>query len=1178
MARLLAGLLVLAALGGAAAVRLEPLSDGASADDDGFGSAVAICDLDGDGLGDMAVGAPRNDSAGPDAGAVYIFSGRAALQPGRLAPANASIVLLGPENGSLFGASLASAGDFNGDGKADLLAGAPGYGQGRGAAFLFLGGRLSNSTALSSNLSLLGSSAGGRLGESVAGAGDLDGDGLDDIAAGEPGGPFGGDVRLALGRRPAGPMRLWDAPADLVLHGPRPVRFGSEVAGAGDLNGDGNADLAVAGQDDRVFVYFGGRGFTDDFRLRTANLSALSQNQSDDTLQNLNTLRAGDDFYYVVGQGRTMAVEDFHDDALDGTVHSAVLNCVYRTRATWAWWNDFTATNAVRFAVAPGGLNDTSIRPQFNPWKVQPPGSELSGPLLGNTSDLRRLAVQYRNNDAGAQADNVDIDHLWVSVAWSRVPNVTVSGAPGSDLGAALSAGGDVDGDGIGDLLAGAPARRNGRGAVFAVAGGPSLRSRMNDTDSRWRLDGGSPGDRLGASVASGRVSLDGLSDIVAGAPGAGKVYVFNGTSNPKNLTAALADAVAEGAPAGLFGAAVAAGDVNGLGRDEVLAGAPGANSAGRAAVYGNADERIVGRPLDVAWLPSFDPYINETGAQEFSYTVQNIAGELPVFGRWYLDGLALPGEQGGAYTYRSGYDSAGDHNVTAVVSDGLRTASHRWTLHVTDVNAPPSVAWEPRGPVSVDEGAELVLRADAVDADGDPLSFTWTCDGRPDGTGEPFLVYAPDFSSAGTRLFACTVDDGQGHAVSNDWTVTVRNVNRPPVIDYSSPAQPDLGLGEGSSAAFAVAAHDPDGGPVAFLWYLDDALAAADTDSFAFRPDFGSAGAHIVRARVSDGELSAWRAWNVTVGPVNAPPAIDGWGPEGLLRIDAGAIALFWVRAHDPNGGALNISWLVEGAPAAPAEWTLRLATSEDSSGSMLVQALVGDGANTVVVNWTLLVNHAPRITHWNPVDEPAYMEPGREAFFFVTPVDPDNDPLTLAWYLDGRLEAGVQGNSARFSLGGRAAGTHRMSVVVSDGRLEASRSWTVVVNGTPAAPPSARIEARPQSPLPGEEMVLSGRRSFGAVGLVNFTWDLGDGTLAYGAEVVHGYAEAGVYTVRLTVTDARGARASASTEVAVAPRSAASEKAEDPYLPLFLAAAALSACLAAAAARQRRALKKLR
>jgi hypothetical protein len=514
---------------------------------------------------------------------------------------------------------------------------------------------------------------------------------------------------------------------------------------------------------------------------------------------------------------------------------------------------------------------------------------------------------------------------------------------------------------------------------------------------------------------------------------------------------------------------------------------------------------------------------------------------------------------------------------VTVAVTDGQRTASHRWNLRVTDVNAPPAVDWQPLGEVVMYEGTELTLRADAADADGDPLTFAWSQDGLGVGADEPFYIFRPNFDSAGGYRFCCTVDDGRGHAAARNWTVSVRNVNRPPVIDSFSPASPDLRLYEGGSAQFTVTARDPDGGPVTIFWYLDARLVAEDVESYLFRADFRSAGARTVSANVSDGELAASHAWNLSLLHANAPPVLDMLWPEGEPTIDEGQGALFWVRSHDPNGDQLNISWLVDNEVQSWGDSSFVVWSTPDSPARYRVQAVVSDGSNILTVNWTLRVNHAPKMTTWNPVENITYMEPGREAFFFVTPVDPDNDPLALAWYLDGRYEAGVQGNSARFLLGPSSPGSHSMRVVVSDGRLSDVHSWTVVVNGTAAAPPTAKIGFRPAGPRPGEDIVLSARGSSGGLQLVNFTWDLGDGTIAYGPELVHRYADAGTYTVRLTVTDVQGNRAAATVDLAIGPVTAPSRDTEDLGLPVFLIALVPSAALGAAALLQRRALKKL-
>ncbi len=213
-----------------------------------FGSSVASAgDMNGDGLADVIVGA---SSANAYVGAAYVYL----AGPGGLStPPIALPATSGPSG--LFGASVASAGDVNADGYADVVVGAPGTGAG---AFVYLGA--ANGPSMTP-LALVPPSSASNAGRSVASAGDVNGDGFADIIVGAPS-TTQGVAYLYLGGA-AGPARApqeLDAPSE-----PESLYFGSSVAGAGDVNGDGYADVVVGssssgGMYAHVYVYLGGPG------------------------------------------------------------------------------------------------------------------------------------------------------------------------------------------------------------------------------------------------------------------------------------------------------------------------------------------------------------------------------------------------------------------------------------------------------------------------------------------------------------------------------------------------------------------------------------------------------------------------------------------------------------------------------------------------------------------------------------------------------------------------------------------------------------------------------------------------------------------------------------------------------------------------------------------------------
>ncbi|ETD86608.1 FG-GAP repeat protein [Rhodobacter capsulatus] len=465
---------------------------------DGFGCCVASAgDLNGDGHDDLMIGAIGDDRGGAETGAVWVIFGSAGGATGpidldALTPAQ-GVVIRGPEAEARFGASLAAAGDVNGDGIDDIVIGAPRSDAGAtdgGAAWVVFGAPdigaggpvdLAESPA-SRALRISGGGEADLAGSSVAAAGDLDGDGLADLLIGVPradaGGTDSGAVwlirgsaelsrlgQIALTALPAGLGQAIIGPADWDL-------LGLAVSQAGDLNGDGLGDLILAAPGRDV----AGAGATGE-DAGTAWVIFGSADPDRGPID-LSALTPGTGFA-LTGPG---------DGALAG-------------------WS----------VAALGDINGDGI----DDIAIGAPYAQGTAPWSGGA-----WVVFGRDTGAGATPfGTLDLAALNPSEGFA------ITGAGSNDaLGWAVSAAGDVNGDGLGDLVLGAPGRDGGTGAAWVIFGRnvaagatPFGTLDLADLDG---LDGlaliGWAGASAGISVAAaGDLNGDGLGDLLLGAPGA---------------------------------------------------------------------------------------------------------------------------------------------------------------------------------------------------------------------------------------------------------------------------------------------------------------------------------------------------------------------------------------------------------------------------------------------------------------------------------------------------------------------------------------------------------------------------------------------------------------------------------------------------------------------------------
>lgn len=435
--------------------------------------------------------------------------------------------------------------DINGDGFADIVLSDPSAGAGE--VYVFFGGpdaepggSADSFTAADADVIISGDGRDReRFGSDVA-AGDVDGDGFDDVVTVASVGPPDAAVAIAFvfAGSTSPEFAIGADEADAVINGPVGVVPAANLAVV-DLEGDGPADIVIGG-DDAARLYHGSAALTGGPELGPADADVTFVDP------NANEL-------FPAGAG------DFDGDGIDDLVVS--------TRSL------LEDGSAQLFLGGQGLTGQIGLAASDASFAMPGSGSVIGGGGTDMNGDgLADLALGSPQQNASDGATSVFFGRA--EPAFVLTADVIISSqADLAQFGAAVSLAGDVDGDGFGDLVAGMPiadppgAENGGIGLLFLGESDPPENLASTDRDVEVRADGG--GDFLAQTIAVLDYNGDGFDDLVLGAPESGadnrgNVYVFLGFAGAFRdgqpvLGVATADVTfAAGTTSNSFGTAVA--------------------------------------------------------------------------------------------------------------------------------------------------------------------------------------------------------------------------------------------------------------------------------------------------------------------------------------------------------------------------------------------------------------------------------------------------------------------------------------------------------------------------------------------------------------------------------------------------------------------------------------------
>src|SRR3989339_279818 len=519
---------------------------------DRFGSHLAIGDLNANGKNDLIVDAYYYNSS---QGRVYIFYNDGAY------PNTAGLadeIITGEAGIGYFGNSLVI-GDFNSNGKIDLVIGAYGYNSSQGRAYIFYNDGIYTNLAASADEIITGE-ASSNFGIEFT-VGDLNVDGKDDLVIGA----YGYDASDDEGRvyifynDGTGVYVDTAATADEIITGENLSFFGYSLA-TGDLDADGDTDLVVGGYkygifDGRVYIFYNnGTGVYVD-TAATADEIITGEDSAD---------RFG--FF--------LTVDDLNMDGKDDLIAGAYLYDITSNEGrVYVYYNDgyYTATSTLADVIITGEGTDSSFGFSFSTGDLNSDGkTDLVVGAQGYNSSQGRVYIFYSQNG------QVNL-------------NKSIVGESTSDYFGNAMTSGDFDADGDIDLAVGAYEYNTGQGRVYIFYNDYDYGDHASTADE---IITGETSSQFGTSMSVGDLNSDGKEDLVVGAVNyssyRGRSYIFYNDGSYA-ASAASADEIITGEASSQFGTSMSVGDLNSDGKTDLIVGAKSFSSfTGRTYIFYN--------------------------------------------------------------------------------------------------------------------------------------------------------------------------------------------------------------------------------------------------------------------------------------------------------------------------------------------------------------------------------------------------------------------------------------------------------------------------------------------------------------------------------------------------------------------------------------------------------------
>jgi outer membrane protein OmpA-like peptidoglycan-associated protein len=243
----------------------------------------------------------------------------------------------------------------------------------------------------------------------------------------------------------------------------------------------------------------------------------------------------------------------------------------------------------------------------------------------------------------------------------------------------------------------------------------------------------------------------------------------------------------------------------------------------------------------------------------------------------------------------------------------------------------------------SILQGDTTTIRANAVDPDGDPLTYAWTTTGgKVSGTGETATFDATNIAP-GKYTVTGSVSDDHKHKCGCSTEITVLKRNHAPTVAIEPTSAT---MTQGESANFRAVGSDPDNDALTYTWTVNGQPLAASGPQITFGSSGRKPGDYTIACTVSDGEASANSSAKATIKEriiPNQPPTIECL--TTTMDVDSGKSIELRAKASDPDGDRLTYTWSSTGGAISGSGETVTFNAAGVKAGSYTVSVTVNDG-----------------------------------------------------------------------------------------------------------------------------------------------------------------------------------------------------------------------------------------